>query len=307
MHDPQVQQRQIPAELFGRLNECVADIGDAGALQQHVEEDGYVLLRGVLDRGDVLAARAEVFSRLEQVGEVKPPAIEGIATGKSRRSELAGDLNAFWKSVNEGTALRTVTHGDRLREIMSAVIGETARPHDLMYLRPACVGRATKLHYDFPFFARRSLRIHTAWIPLGDIPVLDGPLLIVEGSNRFLDLTEPIRNHDYEAVHANSVIQKAAYEEPNATDPVSFVRRRDARLVSTDFRAGDLLVFGGFTLHGSLDNCSPAGRVRLSCDVRFQPAADPFDDERYFGTDPSGSNGGSYGDMKGAKPLTDPW
>jgi hypothetical protein len=41
----------------------------------------------------------------------------------------------------------------------------------------------------------------------------------------------------------------------------------------------------------------------LSCDVRFQPAADPADDERYFGTDPLGSNGGGYGDMRAAKPL----
>ena len=37
----------------------------------------------------------------------------------------------------------------------------------------------------------------------------------------------------------------------------------------------------------------------------FQPAADPADDERYFGTDPLGSNGGGYGDMRAAKPLTE--
>ena len=34
---------------------------------------------------------------------------------------------------------------------------------------------------------------------------------------------------------------------------------------------------------------------------------DPFDDERYFGQDPRGSHGGGYGDMKGAKPLTEDW
>jgi len=175
-----------------------------------------------------------------------------------------------------------------------------------MYLRPMPVGRATSLHYDFPFFARRSMRIHTAWIPFGDIPLEDGPLLIVEGSNRFDDLIGPLREHDYESNHADEVIQRAAYEKPNATDAVSFARARGVRLLSTDFRASDLLVFAGFTLHGSLDNCSLIDRVRLSCDVRYQPASDPCDDERYFGANPPGSHGGGYGDMKGAKPLAEP-
>ena len=75
------------------------------------------------------------------------------------------------------------------------------------------------------------------------------------------------------------------------------------RLLSTDFEAGDVVVFSGFTLHGSLDNNSPDERVRLSCDVRYQPAADPHTDERYFGVDPKGSKGGGYADMRGAKPL----
>ncbi|MEO1970830.1 MAG: phytanoyl-CoA dioxygenase family protein, partial [Pirellulaceae bacterium] len=156
-------------------------------------------------------------------------------------------------------------------------------------------------------FARRSFRIHTTWIPFGDVPIGDGPLMIVEGSNRFSDLIDPIRNHDYEKSHSDEVIQRSAYEIPNSTDPITFARMRKTRLLSADFQCGDLIVFGGFTLHGSLDNCSSVGRVRLSCDVRYQPATDPFDDERYFGVRPVGSNGGGYGDMKGARPLTEPW
>ena len=61
-----------------------------------------------------------------------------------------------------------------------------------------------------------------------------------------------------------------------------------------------------FTMHGSLENHSPRGRVRLSCDVRYQPAADPID-PRYFGPDPGGTFGGGYGELNGAKPLDEPW
>lgn len=307
MTRPQIQQAEIPAELFGHLLVYSGDPADGTAMRRHIEDDGYVLLRNVLDRGEVLAAREEVFLRLEEVGEVVSPAIDGIASGESHRRELVRDLNTFWESVNGGPALRRVTHGSRVRRVMNEFFGELSRPHDLMYLRPAVVGRSTRLHYDFPFFARRSFRIHTTWIPFGDVPIGDGPLMIVEGSNRFADLIDPIRNHDYEKSHSDEVIQRSAYEIPNSTDPITFARMRKTRLLSADFQCGDLIVFGGFTLHGSLDNCSSVGRVRLSCDVRYQPATDPFDDERYFGIRPVGSNGGGYGDMKGARPLTEPW
>ena len=303
MTRPTVQQLTIPDELFGELVDCAGATQDPALVRAHLDEHGYALLRGVLDQAEVQAGREEVFRRLEEVGEVKAPAIDGIATNQSRRSEVIGGLHEFWRSVSEGAALRRVTHSRQLHTIMASVFGEPARAHDLMYLRPMPVGRATSLHYDFPFFARRSLRIHTAWIPFGDIPLEDGPLMIVEGSNRFRDLIDPIREHDYEHNYADEVIQKAAYEKPNETDVISFALTRGARLLSANFRAGDLLVFGGFTLHGSLDNCSRNGRVRLSCDVRYQPASDPCDDERYFGANPTGSHGGGYGDMKGARPL----
>ena len=36
---------------------------------------------------------------------------------------------------------------------------------------------------------------------------------------------------------------------------------------------------------------------------RFEPAAEPATDERYFGASPKGAKGGGYADMRGAKPL----
>ena len=307
MTTPAIQQREIPAKRFGPLVEFSGDPDDAAAVQAQLTRHGYCLMRNVLDRDSVLAARREVFARLESVGEIKPPSEEAITTEESRRRELHPDANTFWQSVSEGPQLRSVTHGESLRTIIAPVFGEAARAHDMMYLRPTPPGRSTKLHYDFPFFAGRSRRIHTAWIPFGDIPISDGPLVVIEGSNQFADLIGPIRDHDYGSDQSNEAVQKAAYETPNATHPVTLAEQRDTRLLSTEFHAGDLMIFDGFTLHGSLDNVSTIGRVRLSCDVRFQPAADPFDDDRYFGPNPTGSNGGGYGDMKAARPMTEPW
>jgi ectoine hydroxylase-related dioxygenase (phytanoyl-CoA dioxygenase family) len=303
MQDGIIQERSIPNELLGPLKEYSGSLDDGADFQRCLAEDGYLLMRAALNADEVLTARAEVFGRLHDVGEITSPAVEGIATGGSRRREIVGDLGEFWQSVSKGAALRHVSHGSRLREILSAILGETARPHDLMYLRPTAPGRSTALHYDYPFFAGRSERILTTWIPLGDVPVCEGPLVLVEGSNRFFDLVDPIRNVDYTADRSNAVVQQAAYDGQNKTDPLTLVRDRSTRLLTADFQAGDLVVFSGFTMHGSLDNHSPPGRVRLSVDVRFQPAADPADDERYFGLHPTGSKGGGYGDMRGAKPL----
>src|SRR5262245_36398278 len=140
------QRQPIPDELLGPLAKTPAQGAGPGALRQSFAEHGYVLLRDALDRDEVLAARKEVFARLEQVGEILSPAEAGIATGVSRRRALAADLGVFWKSVSEGPALRRVTHGPRLRELAGLLFDAPARPHDYLFLRPAQVGNATDLH-----------------------------------------------------------------------------------------------------------------------------------------------------------------
>ena len=109
---------------------------------------------------------------------------------------------------------------------------------------------------------------------------------------------------DDEVNESPTVAERVAFEGEWSTDAIDFVRQRETRLLSAEFSAGDLLVFGMDTLHGSLDNHSSIGRARLSCDVRYQPASDPLD-ERYFGPNPSGASGRGYGDMNSCKPLTE--
>ncbi len=297
----------VPDELLGPLADASACLGEPAVLRHWFADHGYVLLRDVLDRDLVLAARREVFMRLEEMGEILPPAESGVSTGASRRRELAADLGAFWKSVSEGPALRRVTHGQRLRELAGLLFEASARPHDYLFLRPAPVGNATNLHYDYPFFAGGASRIVTCWLPLGEIPVCDGPLAVVKHSNRFDDLIGPIRSARLSAdPSAFAAAQDAAYQS-GATDMLEFVRSRQTRLLTAHFQPGDLVIFGGFTMHGSLDNHSQCSRVRLSVDVRYQPAADPADDPRFFGPHPLGAKGGSYGEQKAAQPLGTPW
>lgn len=298
MRDCLVQETPVPASLVGELTDSTTLLENSEALRERLEQDGYLLVRGAVDRQCIAAARSEVFNRLAEVGEIRAPASAGIASGTSRRREQEDDLGAFWRSVSQGPALRAATHGAQLHNIMTSVLGQPAKPHDYLFLRPARVGLSTRLHFDFPFFARHSPQIYTAWLALGEIPRVDGTLMVVEGSNRFADLIDTVKQIDYDSQESPTVQVMG--------NTVDFVRSRGSRLLTTDFDPGDVVIFDMFTMHGTFDNHSPQGRVRLSCDVRWQPASDPLD-PRYAGSEPPGTTGIGYGELNGAKPLTEDW
>jgi ectoine hydroxylase-related dioxygenase (phytanoyl-CoA dioxygenase family) len=293
-----IEGQEVPDGMVAELPHSNALLDNPAALRERLATDGFIYLKGVLDTSLVAQARAEVFERLIEVGEILPPAAAGIASGSSRRDAVVADRGAFWKSVSEGPHLRALSHGSAMRQLMSMVIGAPARPQDYIFLRSGARGRATGLHFDYPFFTRAHDQVFTVWLPIGDVPVSDGPLVVVEGSNRYRDLIEPMIGFDV----ARDTSRKATL----AQDAVTLARERGARLLTANFAAGDIAVFGMYTLHGSLENHSPINRVRLSCDVRWQPASLPID-ERYFGANPAGTTGASYGELVGAKPLTLEW
>lgn len=293
-----IQGQPVPEAMIGELPDSAELLDRPDALRERLAADGFIYLKGVLDKALVAAARAEVAHRLVEVGEVAEPAAEAIATGTSRRDERVADRGQFWQSVSEGPSLRALSHGAAIHRIMQCVVGAPVRPQDYIFLRAGPPGRATGLHFDYPFFTRAHDQVYTVWLPIGDVPVTDGPLVVVEGSHRFRDLIDPMIGFDV----ARDTHRKATL----AQDAVTLAHQRGARLLTRNFEAGDVVVFGMYTLHGSLENHSSINRVRLSCDVRWQPESLPLD-TRYFGANPGGTTGAGYGELVGAKPLTQEW
>lgn len=297
MSRAQVKGQAVPEALLGELTDSAALLGDGPALRARLAEDGYLFLRGVIDPAAVRAGRAEVLARLEAVGEIAPGS-DGLFTGTSRRRELAPDLGAFWQSVSEGPAFRAVSHGPAVSGLMASVADGAVRGQDYVFLRVGVPGRATGLHFDAPFFTRMHDQVWTVWLPLGDVSIAQGPLVVVEGSHRWEDAIGQVRGFD--------VVQDTTRKADFGADAISVAQSRGTRLLTADFRAGDLILFGMYTLHGSLDHHEASGRVRVSCDVRWQSAAMPID-PRYFGANPGGTTGAGYGELNGAKPLDQPW
>ncbi len=289
-----VTGQPVAPDLMGTLRSQDLPYADGETLRAALAADGYLLLRGALPRTDVLAARAEVFGRLAEVGEIEEPAADGISTGNSDRAARYPNLAAYWQSVSEGAALRQVTHGAAMADIMAGLLDAPPVAFDFVWLRPIPPGRASPFHFDHVYMNRGSAQVQTCWIPLGDVTAAEGPITVVEGSHRFDDLIAGMRGHD---------VDRDPSRSGTVTEtPLELARARGKRLLSAEFAAGDVLIFGMFLLHGSADNIDTGGRTRLSCDVRYQPRADARDD-RWFGQPPAGHGGRGYGGVSASQPL----
>jgi ectoine hydroxylase-related dioxygenase (phytanoyl-CoA dioxygenase family) len=285
----------VPPDMVSEL--AVAD--KDGYLDQQLSQNGYLLLRGAHDPGEVAAARMEVLQRLAEVGEINEPVEDGIASGTSCRRDAypaKEDLGGFWRSVSEGPAVRAVINGARITDLMSQLFLEPAAHFTFAWLRAMAKGRASPLHIDHPYMNRGSKRLVTCWTPLCDISLTNGPLYILEGSHRWSDIREEFEGHDVDRDPSRPGHIKEG--------PVALAKRKESRLLTSEFGLGDCLVFGMFTVHGSFDNNSEIGAVRVSCDTRFQPAAEPMD-ERFSGPNPPAHNELGYACLSASLPMTE--
>jgi hypothetical protein len=275
-----------PAKL-GTLRDSSALADDPAALRARMSEDGYLFLPGYLDREVVRAARQEIFGKLARLGALDPaaPLLDAIAAPRSERRDYAEagwkDQAAFAKDLRTGTAIRELCHRGRIIGFFEAFLGGEVRPLDYIWVRTVRVGGATGCHYDRVYMGRGTPNLYTAWIPIGDVPRSDGALLILQNSHRLEELKQT-----YGAIDVDRDREKNPYGGGwLSTNPIEVQQRYGGRWLTTDFQAGDLLIFTMVTLHCSLDNQSPVNRIRLSSDSRYQLASDPVD-ERWVGEDP---------------------
>jgi hypothetical protein len=284
----------IPDSRLGTLRDSAALVDDPSGMRCRLEEDGYLYIPGALNREKVLKARACILETLASVGELADASDAAVSTGTSQRAERVEDLGVFWRSLCEHPTIRDVTHKGEIVELMTRLFETEVRAYDFLWLRAMHPGRASAYHFDHVYMNRGTENLLTVWTPLGDVELDEGPLALLEGSHQWEDLIADYRGFD---------VDKDSSRPGHVTlDPVSFAQERGSRLLTAEFRAGDVVIFPLFMLHGSLDNRSPEQRVRLSADTRFQPSHESVD-ERWVGQNPIG-HGGGYATMSGAKPAT---
>jgi hypothetical protein len=259
---------ETSTEAFGELRPSSDLLSNPDALRARMVEDGYLLLRGYLDHEVVLGARRELLTKMAAAGDLdlRYPLDDAVYSGKQDWSA------AFVKDLRTGAAMRALCHQGRIITFFERFLGEPVRSLDHIWVRRVTPGGATGCHYDVVYMGRGSHELYTAWIPIGDVPFDRGPLAILENSHKLDELKSTYGRLDVDRDRDNNPYHGGWFSK----DPADVRSRFGGRWLTTEFQAGDVLIFTMFTLHCSLDNTSD--RVRLSSDSRYQAASAPVDE-----------------------------
>jgi Phytanoyl-CoA dioxygenase (PhyH) len=281
------QQIDTSPDGFGELDRSTDLLDDPAALRERMRAEGYLYLPGYLDRAEVLAARQEIAERLAAASHTAPgtPPAELIA-----RAGL--DIAFLPELALDNPPLDRLLYSGRMIEFFTHFLGGQVRHYDFTWLRTVAPGRGTAPHMDIVFMGRGTTNLYTTWTPLGDIPLEMGGLMILERSHQHERLNDGYGRKDVDAYCVNHVgegytkmggggnIAPGGWLSKN---PVKLRHNLGGRWLTTNFQAGDILVFSMFTVHTSLDNHSD--RIRISSDTRYQLASEPVD-ERWVGEHP---------------------
>lgn len=278
---------------FGPLRSSRDIFDSPDALRERMRVDGYCFLPGLLDADQVLRTRDVLTRKLEAEGLLDPdyPRMDAVAR--------AGVDLAFRADLATGDAeVERLLYTGAMMAFWKRFFGEEALHFDYTWLRAKAPGdhTVTEPHCDTVFMNRGTDRLYTAWTPLGDVLFEHGGLMIFEQSHHREDLLGDYWKMDVDTYCLNGS-EAAAIEAGEAnwqkdrnngmfeSDAFRVQKMFGGRWLTTEYRAGDVLVFSMHTLHAASDNRSD--RIRLSTDSRYQPASQPVD-QRWVGAEPIG-------------------
>jgi hypothetical protein len=292
---PQLFSYDHPLEAdedkVGLLRDSSDASEDFEELGRRFAEEGYLFMKGYLNRDQVLGARSSIAKRLADAGilDEKYDPMEAICIPESGyvfKPEFA-DNNA---------EVQELLYSGALTDFYRKLYGEEIRHYDFTWLRAVGPGKGTNPHCDLPYMGRGTHQHMTCWMPYGDISFELGGLMILEGSHKRQDLLKNYVFRDVDTYCENKPEQLNRANEDGWTfpsftgtlshNPPMLRNKFGGRWLTSEFEAGDFLTFGMFTIHASLDNRSK-NRLRISSDSRYQRASEPIDD-RWIGQNPPG-------------------
>ena len=268
-------------ERLGRLEPSDPALPLADLKAQY-RAQGYLWLKGFFPRNEVLDFRRRFFTAFGHTGLLKSgtdPA-KGIYSGAPENKQ---QTNKILMEQARTAAYESFCLQPRLWRFYDAFLDGPSYLHKrkiIRYLTPGSAW-ATPAHYDLIYLRGGTDRVVSSWIPLGDIPLEMGGLIYLEGSDRLG------REMEAEFSRQNAELSPeeriSAYNKNMAEggwvgkDLPTMADKFDARWLAADFEAGDMVLHSAYTIHASLDNTDPEGRIRLSTDIRYQNVRDEID------------------------------
>jgi hypothetical protein len=265
------RELELGGRYLGSLREANDLLPDPAALQARMEEDGYLLLRGLHGVEKVRAARRLILENLDSNEQIDRayPLMEGVVKEGARGAFFGGS-----KALTRVPAFLNVVESPEIMGFFAHFLQGDVLTFDYKWLRVIGPGDFTGAHYDIVYMGRGTHNLYTCWTPLGDVPYKKGPLAILVGSHRFEHIRETYGRMDVDRDHVTGAF---------SNDPTEMVDHFGGQWQTTEFAMGDVIIFGMYTMHGALSNVSNS--YRLSCDTRYQRADEPVD-ERWIGENP---------------------
>jgi hypothetical protein len=231
-------------------------LNDRAALAERLDADGYLLVKGLLPRADVLRVRGRFLEAIAAAGWLRQGSAVDAALADPAKAcvdpqpAFVDVLRRFYRCP-DGHALKL--HPSVIG-LFERLFGEPVLAHPLLI--PRCIfpqrpDFTTPSHQDYPHIQGTTETL-SLWLPLGDCPAEMGGLAIARGSHR-------------DGVREFTVSSGAGGME--VIDPL------DGSWVAGPMAAGDVLIFHSLTVHKGLPNVSD--RLRMSLDNRYQRASEP--------------------------------
>lgn len=166
--------------MMGSVADILQAAGSRGGLSDAFARDGFVVVRGLLPRADVLAMRLRAEALVEDAARgVRAPYVQTAfdASGAVKLMKASGlaDRDALFHDV----ATR-----DPLVDIVETLIGPGSRRfRDVLVVKPARTGGAFSYHQDSAFWDVEPKALVSCWIGLGDVTEEASCLSVVPGTH----------------------------------------------------------------------------------------------------------------------------
>lgn len=269
--DPRRLGRLTPSDPHAPLAE----------LREQFHAQGYLWLKGFLDRAAVLAFRRRYFETMSTIGLVAPGTdpTDGIYSGQPIDRSIHDKL--LMEFVRTAAYEAFCLH-PRIWQFYDQFLGGPSYIHKRKILRSALPGSSwsTPAHYDLIYLRGGTTSVCTSWIPIGDTPVEMGGLVYLEGSDRIgreMEAEFAAKNADLTPEERISAYNKNMTEGGwVGKDLPDMAERFDARWLIAHYEAGDMVVHSAYMIHAATVNAHPA-KIRLSTDIRYQRVRDEID------------------------------
>ncbi|NLR72769.1 phytanoyl-CoA dioxygenase family protein [Novosphingobium sp. ERN07] len=226
------------------LQSCNHLLEDHAALMRFHDEEGYILLRGVLDPVSVLEARDAMLAVAARHGLVASGDASAIWTGMAAPAgmEESPEFSGIARKLVANPANSALFH---------KVLGEPAALLPIVQYRVYPPGGSiTGIHQD-GFFSPGIVNYRPVWTPLTPCEREVGGLMVA------------VRQCNRGFLHN---VAKTPSPVPAGVIP-------DDAWATTDYFPGDVLMINPYTPHASMPNTSK--RCRVTLDTRVQSATDP--------------------------------